>query len=97
MITTDQLRSDVFDRLTGRLAPKFVHPTAKAFDFSDWRAILTDDSIDHVQRDFDLVSAAKYIGANLKSLRDHYVIGLFDELSADQIVELALADANRGS
>ena len=36
MLTSAQLRSSVFDRLTGRLAPGRLHPTSTAFSLERW-------------------------------------------------------------
>lgn len=94
MLTTAQLRSPIFDRLTGRLRPPLPHPTSKSFERARWREIIKDDVVG--DRDYDLASAAIYIGGTLQSIRSELLTGLFDGLSRHQLIELAVADANRG-
>lgn len=94
MLTTAQLRCPLFDRLTGRLAPALPHPTAKAFDRKVWREVIKDDLLG--QRDEDLAKAAIYVGGALEAIRRDLLEDLFDGLSGDQLVELAVANANRG-
>jgi len=93
MLTTAEVRSPVFDRLTGRLAPALRHPTARAFDIRAWKEVLAGDTLG--PRDVNLVCAAKYVGDVLGSIREDLVDGLFDGLSGDQVVAMAVANANR--
>lgn len=45
MLTTAQLRSAVFDRLTGRRQPKLEHPTSAKFDLQEWAETIADDDL----------------------------------------------------
>jgi hypothetical protein len=94
VLTTSQVRSPVFDRLTGRLAPALRHPTARAFDIAAWKDVIAGDMLG--ERDVNLVRAAKYVGHVLGSIREDLVAGLFDGISGDQVVAMAVANANRG-
>jgi hypothetical protein len=94
MLTSAQLRSTVFDRLTGRLEPALPHPTSAAFTFQAWKDMLVNHK--PTQRDIDLVAAAAYFGGALKNIRAGMVDGIFDELSGDQLVTFSIANANRG-
>src|SRR5688572_29703544 len=94
MLTTAKLRSTVFDRLTGRLAPALPHPTSAAFSHKVWADMLADH--DPTERDTDLVAAATYFGGTLKNVRTGLVDGVFDQLSGDQLVEFSVTNANRG-
>ncbi len=93
MLTSTQLRSTVFDRLTGRLEPALPHPTSAEFTFQAWKDMLVDH--EPTQRDIDLVAAAAYFGGTLKNIRAGMVDGIFDQLSGDQLVTLSVANANR--
>ncbi len=92
MLTTDQLRSPVFDRLTDRLAPKLTHPTAAAFDFDDWGRIILDDELG--VRDVDLLKAAQYLAECLKGVRN-LLSDALGKMSGEQMLELAMINANR--
>lgn len=93
MLTTAQLRSAVFDRLTGRCQPKLEHPTSAKFDLQEWAETIADDDLG--ERDGDLVSAAAYLGQSLAAIRTGPVADAFASLSSDEIVEIAVANANR--
>lgn len=93
MLTTTQIDSAFFRRLTGRLKPKLVHPTAKAFDISEWREVTKDDAV--TARDQVLLRTAAMIGLQMKVLREKYIGPMFGTLSRSRIVGLSIADANR--
>jgi len=46
MLTTEQLHSPVFNRLTGRLMPKLTHPTARSFEIQDWKDWTCPDKVE---------------------------------------------------
>lgn len=93
MLTTVQIDSAFFRRLTGRLKPKLVHPTAKAFDLREWREVTKEDAV--TTRDEVLLRTAAMIGMQMKVLREKYIGPMFGTLSRSRIVGLAVADANR--
>ena len=93
MLTTDDLRSPVFDRLTGRLEPKLTHPTATAFDFDDWRRIIAEDNLG--ARDLDLLNAARYLAEYFKGVRMGLLADALNGMSGEQVLELAMINANR--
>ncbi len=92
MLTTAQLRSPIFDRLTGRRQPKLEHPTSAKFDMKVWAETIANDDLG--ERDGDLFQAAIYLGGASISVRAGPLADAFAGLSADEIVELAVANAN---
>ncbi|MGV7120302.1 hypothetical protein [Sphingopyxis sp. 550A] len=93
MLSTLLLDCVLFRRLTGRLQPKLVHPTARAFRFEEWQRIAADDALD--TRDLTIARVARLIGANLGVLRTNYLAPLFEGVARETIINLAVADANR--
>lgn len=93
MLTTAQIDSVFFRRLTGRLKPKLTHPTAKAFDLAVWREVTEADIVR--PRDEALARTADLIGFQMHVLREKYLSSIFGPLSQSSIVDLSVADANR--
>jgi hypothetical protein len=93
MLTTTQIDSVFFRRLTGRLTPRLVHPTAKAFDLETWIEVTKADVV--TSRDEVLARTAAMIGMQMQVLRGKYLAPLFGTLSRSRIVGLSVADANR--
>ena len=93
MLATSQIDSAYFRRLTGRLKPKLVHPTAKAFDILNWREVTKADAV--TERDEVLLRTGAMIGLQMRALRERHIGPLFEQLSRSRIVDLSIADANR--
>ncbi|WP_145206662.1 hypothetical protein [Sphingobium sp. B2] len=87
MLTTVQIDSAFFRRLTGRLKPKLVHPAAKAFDLREWREVTREDAV--TSRDEVRLRTAAMLGMQMKILREKYIGPRFGTLSRSRIVGLA--------
>lgn len=97
MFRTTDLDSTIFRHLTGKDKPALVHPTNTAFDPEGWKSVI--DAIGNEPmspRDMLLMQVAMLIGIQNAILRHLYTNTLFTGFSPDQVLTLALANANRG-
>ncbi len=85
--------SEIFERLTGKIQPSLSHPTSKAFDPNAW--IKTIDIKGASIEDKRLLTAAIYLGDQIKTLRQFHVDELFHGFSSIDVVRLAIGSANR--
>jgi hypothetical protein len=68
-------------------------PTAIAFNESEWEDLIKEPGLS--SRDVSIAATALLIGRSLATLRNQYVAKLFKNLSAQQVISFAVADANR--
>ena len=96
MPNTADLDSTIFRHLTGKAKPALVHPTNSAFDPEAWRPVVDAIADGTTARDEVLIQPAMLTGLQNLVLRQLYTSTLFAGFTADQILTLALANANRG-
>ncbi|MBW4331376.1 hypothetical protein KY084_10885 [Stakelama sp. CBK3Z-3] len=97
MLRTSDLDSTIFRHLTGKAKPALIHPTNTAFDPAGWKAVVDAIGDEPLSpRDMLLMQVAMLIGVQNAILRHRYTSKLFAGFAPDQVLTLALANANRG-
>ncbi|QXQ07427.1 hypothetical protein KX816_05215 [Sphingosinicellaceae bacterium] len=88
--------SILFRHLTGRAKPALAHPTSRAFEPDAWVSMVDAAGEAAVSsRDLQLLGTALLVGGQRQVLSQIYTQDLFVGHSSDEVVTLALADANR--